>query len=208
VFLQLIAGISHAPYSLIPPYIEDWQMALDPKAYQPVKTYPFTFLDYHRGNGVEDAYIATLNYTFEMLAGFVSALPRPAIVLILGDHQAPRTGSISPAVTDYAVPFHIMSNRGVCGGNGPRWQEGARDARVLARILACLSSKVAHPRRCNDRVTDSWPTGKSRGNAHTSCVVPSCRSRVSSPSRAGCLGLRSRGRSWHPKCHSMRSRCT
>ncbi|MEE2888353.1 MAG: hypothetical protein VX951_13060 [Planctomycetota bacterium] len=111
VFLQLIAGISHAPYSLIPPYIEDWQAALDPKAYQPVKTYPFTFLDYHRGKGVEDAYIATLNYTFEMLAGFVSALPRPAIVMILGDHQAPRTGSISPAVTDYAVPFHIMSNR-------------------------------------------------------------------------------------------------
>lgn len=111
VFLQLVACVSHAPFSKIPPYISDWNKALDPKAYQPVKTYPYTIEFYHGAEGVEEAYLATLRYTFEMLVGYVDALPRPALLLVLGDHQAPRTGSIAPDVVDYAVPLHVISNR-------------------------------------------------------------------------------------------------
>jgi len=145
LFLQLITGVSHAPYSRIPPYIEDWDKALDPKAYLPVAVHPFTFLDYHGREGVEDAYIATLRYTIEMLVGFVKALPRPALVLVLGDHQAPLTGSIKPDATDYAVPFHAMSNRdslldpmrelAVSEGMVPGGQEAAPMHRFLLEFL-------------------------------------------------------------------------
>ncbi len=112
VFVQYISVTSHAPFSMIPPYVADWNDASDATAYAT----PRLQYDIHWGNyvghpEVEEAYLESIDYSLETSIGFVEQLERDSLVIILGDHQPPLVGDLMAEDPSFDVPVHLISNR-------------------------------------------------------------------------------------------------
>lgn len=111
LFLLFASVSSHAPFSEVPPYFEDWSRALQPAAYEgpPAQRFPITWPNYIDHPRLAEAYLATLDYALEVAFGFVERLPRNALVIVLGDHQPPLSGALGVAATTRDVPLHVLS---------------------------------------------------------------------------------------------------
>jgi hypothetical protein len=113
LFLQYVSVTSHAPFSMIPPYFDDWSVALEDQTFNryPEKTYPIDWLHYAGHPDAEAAYIDSIHYTLKTMVDFTTQLERPSMVIIIGDHQPPGIGKLSDNDYSYEVPIHILSNR-------------------------------------------------------------------------------------------------
>lgn len=110
-FLMFVGCNTHADFSRVPPVLDDWQQALDPRAHAPIQSTDLGMVWYHENPVAEEFYLRNLEQTFAMLASFMAAAERPTLLLVLGDHQAPRIHDIEPDPGDFSVPLHAISNR-------------------------------------------------------------------------------------------------
>jgi hypothetical protein len=111
VFLQYVAVTSHAPFSILPPYHDDWSRAADPTAYEtPEAEWDIGWTTYASHPRVEEAYLATIRYSLRTALGFTRQLQAPSLVLIVGDHQPPLAYR-DRADRLHDVPLHVLGNR-------------------------------------------------------------------------------------------------
>jgi hypothetical protein len=113
LFVQYVSVTSHAPFSMIPPYVADWEAAADSASFAsgPARSFPIHWLNYATHPEVGAAYLDSVRYSLETLVGFTRQLTRPSLVLILGDHQAPRVGDLRSFDGSFDVPVHVIANR-------------------------------------------------------------------------------------------------
>jgi hypothetical protein len=112
LFLHYVSVTSHAPFTMIPPYFEDWSRAGEPAAFrgEPAKEYGIHWTSYYRHPRLEAAYLDSIHYSLRTLVGFCLELDRPSLVIILGDHQPPlETLTANDPSSD--VPVHVLANR-------------------------------------------------------------------------------------------------
>ncbi|MFN3243309.1 MAG: hypothetical protein ACE37K_17540 [Planctomycetota bacterium] len=111
VFAMFVGVSSHAPWSAIPPFVDDWQ--IDERTFLggPATTHDVQYLSMFRDPDVLPAYVDSLGYVLRTSFGFAARLERPSIVVVLGDHQPPIAASVSPPDRSFDVPVHLVSNR-------------------------------------------------------------------------------------------------
>jgi hypothetical protein len=153
LFVQLISVTSHAPFTQIPEYLEDWDHARDPEAFagDPARVYDVNWSNYSGHPRVEEAYLDTIHYSLRTSTGFAARLTRPSLVLVLGDHQPPVVGALMEEDPSYDVPLHVLANRefliapflslGLTPGLVPARDAGSYpSARFLAAFLRMFST--------------------------------------------------------------------
>lgn len=111
LFTLYVSVTSHVPFRMVPPYIADWRIDATTFQAPPQTVHPVSWLDVPHGPALLPAFADTLVYALRTTAGFVARLPRPSLVIVLGDHQAPFAGVGPHADPSYDVPIHVLSNR-------------------------------------------------------------------------------------------------
>jgi hypothetical protein len=114
VFAAFMSASSHAPWQSIPPYVDDWA-SIGPTTFAgpPAAEYPLTWGNMTYAPEAFPAYGDSIRYSLRVVLGFLEqlqALQRPALVLVLGDHQPPIRPTDPPDGTRH-VPFHAFANR-------------------------------------------------------------------------------------------------
>lgn len=114
VFAMYVSVTSHVPFSVVPRYFEDWSEALRPGAYagRPARKFPLTWYNFSGHPQLEEAYLETIHYSLRAATGLLLNHDRPALMVILGDHQPPAIGDprrLGAGAND--VPIHVISNR-------------------------------------------------------------------------------------------------
>jgi hypothetical protein len=107
LFIQYVLVSSHAPWSALPPVIEDWSTIGDGSIYHrlPVRRFP---IEWPRFENATEAYGASIVYDFEILRTFIANyIDDGSLIVILGDHQpVPEVNGHSPQM---GVPIHVLS---------------------------------------------------------------------------------------------------
>lgn len=111
VFTMFVGVSSHAPWSAVPPFAADWDVAALDYAAAPAERYDTRYLSILRDPQVVPAYAASLGYVLRTSLSFATQVRRPAVVVVLGDHQPPIAGSLSPSDVTHDVPVHVISSR-------------------------------------------------------------------------------------------------
>ncbi|MBL9076438.1 MAG: sulfatase-like hydrolase/transferase [Planctomycetes bacterium] len=111
LFTMYVSVTSHAPFTRVPPYVADWRIDADTFAGPPRTEHPVTWFDVPNGPRLPAAYADTIEYSMRCVLGFVERLPRPSIVVVLGDHQPPLAGVADDPATAFHVPIHVITNR-------------------------------------------------------------------------------------------------
>jgi len=124
IFLNAHLISSHAPWKVIPPWVEDWRTlgsAPSPGARQE-NDGPKTVLrslrrfkrddaqhDWYMGNlteGLRRGYERAIDYELSVVEDFLLRQKRPALIIVMGDHQPP----VIPNKQDpFDVPVHVFS---------------------------------------------------------------------------------------------------
>jgi hypothetical protein len=120
---------THTPFAPTPPYQPDWGRMLTDR--------PFDEGQLARAYEVEPdwmnlapSYLASVNYAYEMLAGYVARhAARNLVIIVIGDHQPPAlvTGQGAP----WDVPVHVITSR--AGVLNELRQEGFRSGMTPER---------------------------------------------------------------------------
>lgn len=111
LFVQYVGVSSHAPFHMLPPYLPDWTRASDTHEFaKPDASWDITWTNYLDHPQVLDAYRASIRYALRVNFGFATQLRRPALVVVVGDHQPPLP-SVDRLDRLYDVPLHVLSNR-------------------------------------------------------------------------------------------------
>ena len=114
VFMQYVSVTTHSPYSLLPPWIEDWSAAAEPDAFarEPARMFDISWLNFREHPDVLEAYKLSVDYGLRCMVRFAAELSRPSLVIVVGDHQPPHMGLRSPQGQDPKdVPIHMIANR-------------------------------------------------------------------------------------------------
>jgi hypothetical protein len=125
-FVFFHMATSHLPWNELPPIVDDWrtlnQREMDgetkPKQKGRKKEIKFQLKRYKRKNFNRtnrlraktqnlEKYATAIHYDLEILTQYVMDLPvdRPAVVILMGDHQPPMIGRSR----DFKVPMHVLS---------------------------------------------------------------------------------------------------
>jgi hypothetical protein len=152
LFIQYILVSSHAPWSDLPPLLDDWSSVQNGDIYNHVETthYPIVWPSFANAS---EAYIASIKYDFEVLQRYLADyITDDSLVIILGDHQpVAEVNDHSPA---HGVPVHVLSRdrrllepfiaRGYTPGLRAHWR-GVRPGleQFLPNFLADLSTASA-----------------------------------------------------------------
>ena len=112
VFVFYVSVTRHAPFSETPPDVEEWGAASAAAASSPpVKDYGILVNNSPWHPDVEAGYIDTIQYSLRTMFGYALALPRPSLVIVLGDQQPLALGRLPDADPSRDVPIHVLSNR-------------------------------------------------------------------------------------------------
>jgi hypothetical protein len=134
LFTVFVSTSSHAPWKETPPFFADWAPN-DAALTAPAASHELSWADVPGGERLFPAYRDSIEYALRSAVGYVSRLPRPSLVLLLGDHQPPMQGQDA----SFEVPLHVLSNR---PDLLPRWHElGFVDG---DRPLAAATSMPLH----------------------------------------------------------------
>ena len=106
-----VSTSSHAPFSPVPPYIEDWRIEADTFKRPPQADYHLSFFQLPNNPVALQAYRDTIEYSLRTLVGFTCRLTRPSLVIALGDHQPPIAASTSVPDRSKDVVIHVFANR-------------------------------------------------------------------------------------------------
>ena len=102
-FVVYLTQNSHYPYRSLPPIFDDWKKfeSLPSLTDQPPTTEERAFRQTRKD------YVAAIEYTFAVLAQFITDLSDPnTIIILMGDHQPP---GVSYKGDGFTVPIHIIS---------------------------------------------------------------------------------------------------
>lgn len=111
VFIEFISTTSHAPFKLLPPYLEDWSAAGDVTKLRPARRFDLDHWNYLQRPEHVEALVEVLRYSMDCAVGFAERLgtgDHPALLVVLGDHQPP---AMKAGRRTLDVPMHIFSNR-------------------------------------------------------------------------------------------------
>ncbi|MCB1800194.1 MAG: sulfatase-like hydrolase/transferase [Gammaproteobacteria bacterium] len=99
---------SHIPFRPTPPYQPDWSRVTSDHPFDDA-TAAAALADGLGWNDLASAYVRSIAYTFEWLAGY-QALPqrRESVVILLGDHQP--SSSVSGPGASWDVPVHVVTS--------------------------------------------------------------------------------------------------
>ncbi len=113
LFALFVSVTSHAPFSHVPPYVEDWSRLLDEETFRvpPAKLYDMDWANFPGHPDAERGYVESIEYSLEVATAFVRELTRPSLVFVLGDHQPPLIGELNEHDSSWDVPMHVLSNR-------------------------------------------------------------------------------------------------
>jgi len=108
LFIEYALVSSHAPWSVLPPVVDDWSRLEHGDLYRGLsaRRYPVRWDQLEEGG---QAYLTSLISDFEILGRYLARLPanRDALVIVLGDHQP--AGSVTGHDPSAAVPIHVIS---------------------------------------------------------------------------------------------------
>lgn len=142
---------SHAPWSDLPPMVDDWSRIGDGAVYRtlPVAHFPISWINLP---DAAEAYDRSVAYDLDVIVDYaVRFLPPGALVIVLGDHQpVAEVTRFSPST---AVPVHVFSRaaalvapfraRGYAPGMRP--SRAAAPPRGLETLLPDLLSDFSAP---------------------------------------------------------------
>ena len=111
LFTTFVSVTSHAPFSMIPPYVADWKIDATTFAGPPRVTHALTVPVLLDNPLTLPAYQDAIEYSLRCVAGFTARLKRPSLVIVLGDHQPPMARNLLPSDTSFDVPMHVFANR-------------------------------------------------------------------------------------------------
>lgn len=146
LFTTFISVSSHSPWSETPRYLPDWTVRPGDFA-RPGIVHDVSWKQVPAGDELLPAYADSLDYALRTAVGYVARLPRPSLVLLLGDHQPPLSAVdvACPEDRRLDVPVHVISNRpgllapwredGFVPGNDPRAAAGTWPLYELAPRL-------------------------------------------------------------------------
>ena len=111
LFVQYVSVTSHAPFSMIPPYVPDWEVAATSAPFEgpPALDFGIGWVDYVGHPRLPDAYMESIRYSLDTAFRFLGELERDAFVFLLGDHQPPRVGPFQEADASFDVPVHVIA---------------------------------------------------------------------------------------------------
>lgn len=105
ILYQLVS--SHAPWSDLPPIVEDWSQLGDGSIFRRLERirYPIKWPNFENAEG---AYIDSIRYDFEVLRRFISRyIHDGSLVIIMGDHQP--VWDVNGHSELMGVPVHVLS---------------------------------------------------------------------------------------------------
>ncbi len=146
LFATFISVSSHSPWSETPRYLPDWTVRPGDFA-RPGIVHNVSWTQVPAGDELLPAYADSIEYALRTAVGYVARLPRPSLVLLLGDHQPPLSAVdvACPEDRRLDVPVHVLTNRpdllapwredGFVPGNDPRAVAGTWPLYELAPRL-------------------------------------------------------------------------
>jgi hypothetical protein len=111
LFTSFVSATNHAPFSHVPPYVEDWCIDRDTFVGPPRIEHDVPAMGISPATVTLIAYRDTLEYSLRTIVGFVCRLPRPSLVLVIGDHQPAFASLLRPPDRSLDVPLHVFANR-------------------------------------------------------------------------------------------------
>lgn len=109
LLLSFVSATSHAPWSLLPRYVDDWRIDARTFAEPPARDFGLTYEDALAFDRLVPAYVESLDYALRCAAGYAQRLPRASLVLVLGDHQPLFAPHLADQTRD--VPLHVFCDR-------------------------------------------------------------------------------------------------
>lgn len=146
LFASFISVSSHSPWSETPRYLPEWTVKPGDFA-RPGIVHDVSWTQVPAGDDLLPAYADSIDYALRAAVGYVTRLPRPSLVLLLGDHQPPLSAVdvACPEDRRLDVPVHVLTNRpelltpwredGFVPGNDPRAVAGSWPLYELAPRL-------------------------------------------------------------------------
>jgi hypothetical protein len=107
LFLEYALTSSHAPWSDLPPLVEDWSALADGSIYsrEPATHFASGWLEL---GGASDAYARSVVYDLEVLRRYIGDfIADGSLVIVLGDHQP--HSEITDQNPATGVPVHVLS---------------------------------------------------------------------------------------------------
>jgi hypothetical protein len=107
LFIQYVLISSHAPWSDLPPVLEDWSKIGNGAIYksQPTRHYPIEWPDF---SNASEAYLQSIVYDFEVLKRYVARfITDRSLIIMLGDHQP--VWDVNGGTLARGVPIHVLS---------------------------------------------------------------------------------------------------
>jgi len=107
LFIQYVLVSSHAPWSDLPPVIENWDAITNGAIYNRVQNRHFP-IEWPNFANAQDAYIQSIIYDFEILRQYLTRwVQDDSLVIVLGDHQP--VSDVSGNSPSWGVPVHVIS---------------------------------------------------------------------------------------------------
>ncbi len=105
--MQYTLVSSHAPFSRIPAYIDDWDRLGDGSIYNAAPNLLFNN-GWIRGEAYDEGYAASIRYDITVLTEYLTRfLHGNELVVVVGDHQPKFPVTVRDA--PFTVPLHIIS---------------------------------------------------------------------------------------------------
>jgi hypothetical protein len=103
------SSTSHSPFHPVPPYQQDWKLALDKNPFPAQELERVTSSSANWLN-MTPAYTEMIQYNFRWLTGYLEQPhERDFVMLVLGDHQP--TSNITGEGASWDVPVHLISSK-------------------------------------------------------------------------------------------------
>ena len=107
VFFPTIS--THAPFTPVPPYQDDWGRVLTENPYDQ-DALDAAWSDWPDWMNLGPSYVKALRYAYDTVSGYLRfRSDRDFVVLLIGDHQPPSL--VSGAGASWDVPVHVISSR-------------------------------------------------------------------------------------------------
>jgi len=107
LFVQYVLVSSHAPWSDLPPIVDDWSRLGNGALFHqlPRKRYPIEWPDFANAS---QAYIDSIVYDLEILKRYIrDFIKDDALIILLGDHQP--VAEVNGHSESHGVPIHVIS---------------------------------------------------------------------------------------------------
>ena len=112
LFAVYISVSSHSPWRETPRYLPEWTVRPGDLA-SPGIVHDVSWTQVPADDALLPAYADAIEYALRAAIGYVTRLPRPSLVVLLGDHQPPLSAVdvACPEDRRLDVPVHLITNR-------------------------------------------------------------------------------------------------